>query len=133
VPESGPLGGGWRRRLRSRRLVVVDGSMLPTLRPGDRLLVDAAPLRAAPPGVGEIVALSDPEAPSRILIKRVAGHDGPAGTVSVLGDARESSRDSRAFGPVPLRLLLGVVWFRYLPMERRGPLAAAGPEAGPKP
>ncbi len=47
--------------------------MVPTLRPGDRILVDPGAYRERPPAVGELVVLVDPEAPTRWLIKRVAG------------------------------------------------------------
>jgi nickel-type superoxide dismutase maturation protease len=113
--------------------VVVDRSMAPVLWPGDRILVDPVPLRDAPPRVGEIVAFADPETPGRLLVKRVSARDEYAGTVTVLGDAREVSRDSRAFGPVPRASLLGVAWYRYLPRQRRGRLVPASPVAVPKP
>ena len=38
-----------------------------------------------------------------------------AGEVFVLGDNRGDSEDSRAFGPVPLELIVGQVCFRYFP------------------
>jgi signal peptidase I len=57
----------------SRRVVVHDQSMLPTLRPGDRLLVDRRAYRNRPPAAGDIVVLIDPEKSTRWLIKRVAG------------------------------------------------------------
>ena len=133
MPAAEPPEGGPWRRLRSRRFVVVDASMLPTLRPGDRLLVDPVPLRERPPQIGEIVVLTDPEAPPRRLVKRVAACDDAAATVTVLGDAAGSSRDSRAFGPVPRSSLVGVAWFRYLPRERRGPLPRAIGDGAPKP
>ncbi|MGC2289792.1 MAG: S26 family signal peptidase [Thermoplasmata archaeon] len=63
----------WWRRWRSRRVEVHDESMLPTLRPGDRLLVDTGAYRRALPTVGEIVVLVDPESVDRWLVKRVAG------------------------------------------------------------
>ena len=38
-----------------------------------------------------------------------------ADEVFVLGDNRGDSEDSRIFGPVPLKLIVGEVWFRYFP------------------
>lgn len=35
--------------------------------------------------------------------------------VFVLGDNRGDSEDSRVFGPVPLDLIVGQIWFRYFP------------------
>lgn len=105
--------------------------MRPGFAPGDRLWVDPRPDR--PLARGDVVALRDPETPGRLLLKRVAalagepGPEGPAippGTVYVLGDLRSHSRDSRAFGPVPIDAVVGVAWFRYAPADRRGPVAS---------
>lgn len=46
--------------------------MLPTLQPGDRLLVDCRAYRNRMPEVGEIVVVLDPERADRWLVKRVA-------------------------------------------------------------
>jgi nickel-type superoxide dismutase maturation protease len=102
--------------LRWRRVVVEGDSMLPTLEPGDRLLVLAG--RRAP--VGSLVALADPRDPGRVLVKRVAAwrHGG----VEVRGDNPAASTDSRHFGPVAAEALLGRVVRRYAPAGRRGPV-----------
>ena len=44
------------------------------------------------------------------------------GSLYVVSDGPTGSRDSRTFGPVPLRSVLGVAWWRYAPRERAGPL-----------
>ena len=100
-------------------MVVADESMVPTLQPGDRLLVDVVSYRQRPPSVGEIVVLVDPEVPERWLIKRVAAVDLARGTVDVRGDAVDRARDSRRFGPVPIRSILGRAYRLYRPAERR--------------
>jgi nickel-type superoxide dismutase maturation protease len=106
-------------RWSSRRVRVEDESMLPTLRPGDRLRVDPRIYRQRPPRAGEIVILVDPEDASRWLVKRVIAVDPSAGTMEVRGDAPETARDSRQFGPVPTRSVIGRVWERYYPLNRR--------------
>ena len=68
--------------------------MMPTLAPGDRLLV----VRLGRPRPGDLVALRDPDEPARLLVKRIKAR-GPAG-VEVRGDNEAASRDSRVFGPV---------------------------------
>ena len=40
----------------------------------------------------------------------------------VMGDNRRQSRDSRVFGPVSSRLIMGRVWFRYWPPSAWGML-----------
>lgn len=97
-----------------RRVVVEGSSMLPTLIPGDRLLL----VRARHLQCGDLVAVSDPRQHRRLLIKRVSaiGH----GSVELRGDNPEASTDSRDFGAVPARLVLGRVVRRYAPSRRRG-------------
>jgi signal peptidase I len=45
----------------------------------------------------------------------------PAGAVFVMGDRREDSVDSRSFGPVPRRLIVGRVDLRFWPPGALGP------------
>lgn len=99
-----------------RRVEVVGDSMLPTLRPGDRLLV----LRPAPPRPGDVVALLDPRLAARTMVKRVAAR-GPEG-VTVLGDNPAASTDSRQLGPVARSAIRGRAFYRYFPTGRRGRL-----------
>lgn len=44
----------------------------------------------------------------------------PEGCLWVMGDNRENSADSRYFGPVPEKNLVGVVFLRYWPLDRIG-------------
>lgn len=89
--------------------------MLPALQPGDRLLV--VPGRVRP---GDLVALADPRAPERILVKRLVGRERSGFLVA--GDNPRASTDSRHFGPVPRALLRGRACYRYAPAERSGRL-----------
>lgn len=107
-----------------------DESMRPAFLPGDRILIDPAPGR--PLVRGDVVVVRDPESAGRLLLKRVAalegerGPDGlivPPGRVYLLGDLASASRDSRAFGSVPVASVEGVAWWRYAPARRRGPVA----------
>lgn len=88
--------------------------MSPALQPGDRLLV--VPLADVAPG--QIVAVRDPRSPDRVLVKRVRAV-GPDG-VHVVGDNPAASTDSRHFGPIPRRGLVGRVVYRYYPPDRSG-------------
>jgi nickel-type superoxide dismutase maturation protease len=98
-----------------RRFVVQDTSMRPTLEPGDRILVGSW-LRARR---GDVIVAQDPENHLSYLVKRVAQVE-PNGTLVLHADNPNVSRDSRHFGPVPRRLIVGRVIYRYLPGERRG-------------
>jgi signal peptidase I len=126
--------------------------MLPLLMPGDRVLVDRGAFRHELPERGALVVFHDPERPGHRLLKRVSGLPddvllrgdqgfavGPASSVGegialrrlhphelfVTGDNASVSRDSRRFGPIDRRRLIGRVWFRYAPAERAGPIPAA--------
>ena len=102
-----------------RRTEVVGTSMAPTLDPGDRVVVVRLPRwwRLAP---GQLVAVPDPRVPSRLLVKRVAAVSGP--TAEVRGDNEAASTDSRHFGPVSRRRVVGRVLYRYAPAGRTGRL-----------
>ena len=120
--RTGSLGDRLRRWVRSRRVIVHDESMLPTLWPGDRLLVDRSAFAERAPRPGEIVVVRDPEVQDRLLVKRVErvrSDPGSAPAVFVVGDNAERSRDSRAFGPLAPAALVGRAYRCYAPAERR--------------
>ena len=101
-----------------RRVEVVGDSMLPALRPGDRLLV----LRLAPARPGHVVAVTDPRMASRAMVKRVASR-GPEGII-VLGDNAAASTDSRQLGPLAPAAIRGRAVYRSFPTVRRGRVVA---------
>ena len=98
------------------RVQVHGDSMRPALLPGDRLLVVSL-LRPRP---GDVVAVVDPRDGRRVMAKRVSSVD--RDTIEVLGDDPAASTDSRTFGPVDRRLVLGRAVYRYAPEVRRGRL-----------
>ena len=115
------------------RSVIVDGrSMLPSLTPGERVIVSDAYWLVGPVRDGDIVVVKDPSA-SGFIIKRVfrlAGEkvpvdkwpdfhhleDGeysvPEDNIYVLGDNLQQSEDSRRFGPIPQKSIVGKVVIR---------------------
>ncbi len=109
-------GGAWLLGRRLGRVEVEGDSMLPTLRPGDRLVVVRG-RRARP---GDLVTLPDPRRPERVVIKRVT--EVTDDHVVVRGDNPGASTDSRSYGPVPAASVQGRVVYRYFPDDRRGVL-----------
>jgi signal peptidase I len=116
------------RRLELEPMLVEGESMLPTLRPGQRIAV--GPLRR-PPARGELVVLRRPGS-SLEMVKRVAGLPGERVRLDgglaitlgpdeyfVLGDNPAGSTDGRAFGPVPAAALVARVHFAYWPPRLR--------------
>jgi nickel-type superoxide dismutase maturation protease len=102
-----------------RRAEVTGDSMVPTLAPGDRLLVLRLGHRKflRP---GSLVMVAAPPVPGRPaqMVKRLVDHHGS--TVAVVGDNPDASTDSRSFGRLPLRSVTGLVFYRYAPAERTG-------------
>jgi signal peptidase I len=114
--------------------------MEPGIREGDWLLVD--PTTDRWPRRGSIVAFHEPDS-GALSVKRVAGTPGDRvpfrdgyleladDEAWLLADASPAKTgeaglgapfDSRSFGPVPVALLVGRVWFRYAPLRRIGRL-----------
>jgi len=56
--------------------VISSGSMEPTLRSGDRILVNRLASRYAAPARGDIVVFAYPKNPARTFVKRVIGLEG---------------------------------------------------------
>jgi signal peptidase I len=140
---------------------VPTGSMVPTLRPGDHVLVDKLAYRLGDPRRGDLVVFRRPVS-GELLLKRVVALGGdsvgiedgvlhvngvavrepfvdhrlvdsvyfgpvrvPSGAVFVMGDHRSDSLDSRTFGAVARRRIVGRVDARLWP-----PRGAATVEAG---
>ncbi len=121
LPDPTPGANAGRSRRMPRRsplsrplgVVLVSGpSMLPTLRPGDCLLVRPG-ARARP---GDVVVARFPARPDLLVVKRaVRPADDGHGWV-VHGDNPAVTDDSRRYGPAEV---LGVVVLRYWPLPPR--------------
>lgn len=84
--------------------------MLPTLHPGDRLIVD----RRAKPAAGDIVVARRPD--GIVIVKRVRAIDEDG--VWLEGDNQAMSTDWRQIGPLATHSVSGVAIGRYAPVRR---------------
>jgi signal peptidase I len=137
-PVRARLAGPWR-------VAVADGSMRPSIEPGDWLLVD--PTVARWPRRGTVVVFGEPGS-DVLAIKRVAARPGDWVTFLdghlrlgedeawLLSDASDADLvaagfgpavDSRRYGPVPVEALVGRAWFRYWPARSAGRLRRLRP------
>ena len=91
----------------ARRIRVEGLSMVPTLAPGETTWALRRWRRVR---VGDVVAVADPTAPKRELVKRVAHLEGREAWL--VGDNEAVSVDSRSFGAVPVRRIR---WFVVVP------------------
>ena len=119
------------KTFRFAKLMRVYGqSMAPLLRPGALVLVDESAYHHRAPERGEIVAARPMSLGGKAVVKRVVGlpHERvslnhrswalASGEYLLLGDARDESLDSRAFGPVTYQELVGRVWLCCWPLRR---------------
>jgi nickel-type superoxide dismutase maturation protease len=86
-------------------------SMLPAVGAGERVLVNRLAYRRADPRPGDLVVVSDPRDSARLLLKRIEREAG--GRWIVLGDNPAASTDSRAFGAIEKKQIVGKVWLKY--------------------
>ena len=117
---------------------IVSGlSMYPSFNDGEYLIIDELSYLLRTPARGEVVVFRYPKDQSKFFIKRVINLPGETvliqnktyqlkpGEYFVLGDNRNMSLDSRAWGPVPERLMKGRVLLRLFPLNRLSLLPAS--------
>lgn len=89
-----------------KRVVALGGETIAIQ--GGQILIDGIPLVES-----WAVRLGGPDYPPTLV---------PEGHVFVLGDNRGHSNDSRSFGPVPVRNIIGHAIFIYWPPDQIGPV-----------
>lgn len=110
----------------ARRVTVQGWSMAPALLPGEQLLFDRLAYARRRPRRGDVVLVQHPLRPQLRMTKRIAGVPGDSmrdgvlgrGEYWVEGDNADESTDSREFGPLRRRDVLGRAWVLYWPAER---------------
>jgi nickel-type superoxide dismutase maturation protease len=85
--------------------------MIPTLAPGDRVLVDLAAYRRVRPLLGDVVLARHPFRRGVRVVKRVVEVDAE-GHCLLVGDNPMESTDGRSFGSLPGDHVLGRVVLR---------------------
>jgi nickel-type superoxide dismutase maturation protease len=88
---------------------IIGNSMFPTLQSGEIVLVNRLFYLFAKLKIGDIVALKDPR-DEKILIKRI--YKIGDSKYFVLGDNQKESTDSRAFGWITKKDIIGKVKFK---------------------
>jgi signal peptidase I len=114
------LGQGYVRDHYLEAYAIPTASMEPSVRAGDYVLADKTAYDRMAPQKGDIVIFVNPDNRSQRYIKRIEALPGdlitdadgaelevPHGSVFVTGDNLQRSRDSRHFGFVPLRDVVG--------------------------
>lgn len=104
-----------------QRVRITGPSMAPCLLDGDRVLVSRLTYLRRRPRPGEVVLARVGAVPGGLTVKRVVALERD-GRVVLRGDNAAFSTDSRHFGPVPRHAVVGRVWYRYWPPDRRGRL-----------
>lgn len=110
--------------------IVSGESMDPTFKDGDYLIVDEISYSTREPKKGEVIIFRYPKDPSKYFIKRIIGLPGDKvevagaqvtlkdGEYYVLGDNRDRSLDSRVWGAVPKKNIIGRAYLRLLPITK---------------
>jgi len=105
---------------RRKRFKVVGNSMLPLLQPGEEILLDSNAYREIVPQVGDIVVTTHRDAlragfahrRELIIIKRITAIN-EDGSCFLAGDNPDESTDSRHWGTVKVKDILGKVTSRF--------------------
>ncbi len=93
------------------RFQVEGKSMEPAVRQDERVLVFTWAYAFSKPKEGDLIVCYDPKEAKRKLLKRVIRISGLQ--IWVEGDNKKSSTDSREFGPIAKKNILGKVLLRY--------------------
>ena len=120
------------RFLVAQPFLVSGASMEPTYHDGDYLIVDEISYRVSDPKKDDVIIFRYPKNPKVFFIKRIIALpneeivlDGKEIKLKdneyfVMGDNRGASSDSRIWGPVPKKLIVGRSIVRLWPLNKIG-------------
>ena len=120
------------RFLVAQPFLVSGASMEPTYHDGDYLIVDEISYRVSDPKKDDVIIFRYPKIPKVFFIKRIIALpneeivlDGKEIKLKndeyfVMGDNRDASSDSRVWGPVPKKLIVGRSIVRLGPLNKIG-------------
>ena len=118
------------RFLVAQPFLVSGASMEPTYHDGDYLIVDEISYRVSDPKKDDVIIFRYPKNPKVFFIKRIIALpneeiilDGKEIKLKgdeyfVMGDNREASSDSRVWGPVPKKFIIGRSIVRLWPLNK---------------
>lgn len=97
---------------RRKRFRVTGISMQPLLQPGEEILINPFAYKKASPQVNDLVVATHPKKADIEIIKRIS-HITEDDNLFLIGDNPKHSTDSRNFGAIPLKNIIGKVTTRF--------------------
>ena len=97
--------------------IVSGASMEPTFDNGNYLIIDEISYRFEKPKIGDVIIFRYPIDPSKYFIKRIVNIP-KEGEYFVEGDNKDASFDSRSWGNVPEKNIIGRAFLRLWPFNK---------------
>lgn len=94
------------------RFIVEGNSMLPSYKSGEHLLINKIIYKIRSPKRGEVIVARHPKEKNILLLKRINDFVGPTSFV-VISDNQDEGTDSRFFGAIKQKDIVGKVFFKY--------------------
>ncbi len=93
------------------RFKIQDRSMEPDFKSGDYIIVNKLAYLFGSPKKDDIIVFKHPKEKDMLLLKRIHSISN-SNEIYVVGDNKDFSRDSRHFGPIKRRMIVGKVWIK---------------------